>query len=48
MIETDYAVNVIAEKVGYASTNTFIRTFKKVENMTPGEYREYARQRAKL
>lgn len=48
LIETDYAVNVIAEKVGYASANTFIRTFKKVENMTPGEYREYARQRAKL
>ena len=48
LVETDYAVNVIAEKVGYASANTFIRTFKKVENMTPGEYRDYARQRAKL
>ena len=47
LVETDYAVNVIAEKIGYASANTFIRTFKKIENMTPGEYRDYARQRAK-
>lgn len=47
LVETDYAVNVIAEKVGYASANTLIRTFKKIENMTPGDYRDYARQRAK-
>lgn len=47
LVETDYAVNVIAEKVGYASANTLIRIFKKAEHMTPGEYREYARQRAK-
>lgn len=47
LVETDYAVSVIAGQVGYASANTFIRTFKKTEHMTPGEYREYARQRAK-
>lgn len=48
LLETDYPVNQIAEKVGYASSNTFIRTFKKLENMTPGEYRESARQRARF
>lgn len=43
--ETEDAINVIAKKVGYASANTFIRTFKKIEKMTPGEYRECSKTR---
>ncbi|WP_213584351.1 helix-turn-helix domain-containing protein [Paenibacillus sp. J2TS4] len=33
-------VNQIALQVGFASTNTFIRAFKKYEGITPGKYRE--------
>lgn len=43
--ETEDAINVVAKKVGYASANTFIRTFKKIEKMTPGEYRERSKTR---
>jgi AraC-like DNA-binding protein/sugar diacid utilization regulator len=30
----------IAEKVGYSNSHSFIRIFKKVTGLTPGEYRE--------
>ncbi|GIP33521.1 AraC family transcriptional regulator [Paenibacillus sp. J2TS4] len=30
----------ISESIGYNDANTFIRTFKKAEGMTPGEYRK--------
>lgn len=29
----------VAEKVGYYNSSSFIRTFKKYENITPGQYR---------
>lgn len=37
---TDMTVQSIALRVGYNSANTFIRVFKKYENITPGQYRE--------
>jgi len=33
-----YKINEVAEKVGYANANTFIRIFKQVEGTTPGKY----------
>jgi len=38
--EQKYTINDIALKVGYGDTNTFIRTFKKYEGITPGKFRE--------
>lgn len=35
-----YKINEIAEIVGYGTTNTFIRIFKKGKGITPGEYRD--------
>jgi AraC-like DNA-binding protein len=37
--QTNENLNVIAEKTGFYSTSAFIRTFKKIENMTPGQFR---------
>lgn len=36
---TDDTVAVIAEKVGFCSSNVFIRAFKKVASVTPGQYK---------
>lgn len=33
-------INEIADAAGYASINSFIRTFKRIEGITPGQYRE--------
>lgn len=38
--ETDEPVQSVAEKVGYLYPMSFIRVFKRLENMTPGEYRK--------
>ncbi|CAM3629302.1 MULTISPECIES: helix-turn-helix domain-containing protein [Saccharibacillus] len=40
LVETDESVQGIAEKVGYLYPMSFIRVFKKIENLTPGEYRK--------
>lgn len=37
---TNLTMTEIAERVGYASGNTFTRIFKKVEHITPTQYRE--------
>lgn len=44
LTDTDYTVNEIAEMVGFASTNTFIRTLKKLYGITPGTYRKLYKQ----
>lgn len=40
--ETNLTMGEIAEKVGYTSGNTFTRIFKKVEHITPTQYKEGA------
>jgi AraC-like DNA-binding protein len=34
------SLNIIVEAIGYNDVHTFIRSFKKVEGITPGEYRK--------
>ena len=36
---TDDKINKIADEVGFASPGVFIRAFKKIEGITPSEYR---------
>ena len=43
LITTDMQISEIAEKVGYLSDNTFIKTFKKLNGITPGEFRKIKR-----
>lgn len=38
--EEHMSVQATAEKVGFMNINRFIRIFKKIENVTPGKYRE--------
>lgn len=38
--EQHVSVQETAEKVGFISSHAFIRIFKKLENITPGKYRE--------
>ncbi|WP_422657783.1 helix-turn-helix domain-containing protein [Paenibacillus sp. EC2-1] len=45
--QNELAVKEIAEKVGFYSSNTFIRTFKKLEGITPGMYRDMLKGIAK-
>ena len=40
LCETDLSVRENARRTGYAETNSFLKTFKKTENMTPSEYRK--------
>lgn len=37
--ETDFTVKEVGVRVGFSNTDTFNRTFKKVEHITPGRYR---------
>ncbi|MDF2645768.1 MAG: transcriptional regulator, AraC family protein [Paenibacillus sp.] len=39
LLETDMKIDDIAEKVGYWGRNSFIRTFRKYEGITPAKYR---------
>jgi two-component system, response regulator YesN len=38
--ETDLNMNDIAEKVGFSSNISFIRSFKRYEGITPGKYKD--------
>lgn len=38
--ETDMKISEIAEHLSYQSSATFIRYFRKIEGLTPGQYRE--------
>ncbi len=38
--ESKYPIKFIAEQVGYLNANSFTRSFKKVEGISPGEYRK--------
>jgi AraC-like DNA-binding protein len=37
---TTWKISEIAEKLSYTNTTAFIRTFRKIVGMTPGQYRE--------
>ncbi|MNL76754.1 DNA-binding transcriptional regulator ChbR [compost metagenome] len=39
--QADIKVADIAERVGYLSPQSFVRAFRQVTGMTPGEYREH-------
>ena len=40
LLETELKVCEIAEKLKYKSSENFIRSFKKITGITPGQYRE--------
>lgn len=40
LLESDMPLEQIAQTTGYLNSNVLIRNFKKVENITPGLYRE--------
>ncbi|OUS75052.1 hypothetical protein B1748_19320 [Paenibacillus sp. MY03] len=40
LIETDMKIGDIAERLTYTNPQNFIRFFRKMENMTPGQYRQ--------
>lgn len=40
LAHTDRSINSIASDLGYNNSQSFFRTFKKLEGITPGEYRE--------
>jgi YesN/AraC family two-component response regulator len=40
LVETDLTVKKIAENLQYGNSQNFIRSFKKRESVTPGQYRK--------
>lgn len=42
--QSDTGLDVMAERLGYGSVSSFIRSFKKVVGMPPGKYRENFRK----
>ncbi|MEK0315610.1 helix-turn-helix transcriptional regulator [Cohnella sp. 56] len=44
LAETDLLVQEIAARTGYLNANSFIRTFKRMTGVSPGEYRKSALQ----
>ena len=45
LTETDMTIREIAERLKYSNSHNFIRSFRKQEGMTPGQYQEkYARK----
>lgn len=40
LLETDLRIDDIAARVGYLGRNSFIKTFRKLEGVTPGKFRE--------
>ena len=38
--DADITISDVADKVGYGSSQTFIRIFKRYEGVTPGSLRE--------
>jgi AraC-like DNA-binding protein len=41
-------IKVVSKKMGFSSTDYFTRIFKEYFGTTPGQYREYTRQRSML
>lgn len=47
LVETDFPLNIVAEKVGYYNVSSFIRRFKQTQGITPGTYRSSIISKAK-
>ncbi|QNK59174.1 helix-turn-helix domain-containing protein [Paenibacillus sp. PAMC21692] len=45
LIESDFSVNEVAEKVGIFNRTTFLRTFKKYEGVSPLEFKKLHEQK---
>lgn len=45
LLKTEYKISDIAVMVGYQHENSFIRSFRKFKNITPGKYRDMMRTR---
>ena len=45
LLSTNIKINDVAVMVGIESRATFLRVFKKLEGISPGEYRKVSRQR---
>lgn len=43
LVETDMKISEISDKLRYTSSTNFIRYFRKLEGVTPGQYREKIR-----
>lgn len=48
LVNTDEKISDIAIKVGYQHENSFIRAFRKCNNITPGKYREVLKARKEV
>lgn len=48
LLHTDEKISDIAIKVGYQHENSFIRAFRKCNNITPGKYREVLKARKEV
>lgn len=46
LAETELSVSAVAQQVGYNGAATFTYNFRRIEGVTPGDYREMARRRA--
>ena len=44
LLSTDLPVSEIARRMGYSQTSSFIRRFKSIEGITPGEFRQKQRE----
>ena len=45
LVKTDRKISDIAQMVGYQHENSFIRSFRKFKDITPGKYRDMMRTR---
>lgn len=45
--DTDRQIGTIAEQVGYCYANSFARTFRSIEQITPNQYRQESRKNKK-
>ena len=48
LTETDLPISEISLLAGYAEVNSFIKTFKNIESVTPAAYRSAHKQNATL
>ena len=44
LANTDKQLSEIAEETGYLNTSSFIRRFKQITGVTPGQYAKLSRQ----